>query len=61
MKIELANYLNSETEKLKSSQRAAMLAKDKNHPWGKDGFCTLCHNVHRTDFRENDLCPKLLK
>jgi hypothetical protein len=41
--------------------KAAILAKNLNHIWGPDGFCTLCHNVHRTDLRQNNLCPQLMK
>lgn len=24
-----------------------------------DGFCKYCHNTHRTDFRQNDVCHTL--
>ena len=45
--------------KLPKAVREAILAKDKNHVFGRDGFCLNCHNMHRTDFRPNDLCPKM--
>lgn len=46
--------------KISKAVRAAILSKDKNHEFGKDGFCLLCP-MHRTDWRQNDLCPALLK
>ena len=33
----------------------------RSHQWTEQGFCKLCHNVHRTDFRQNDICPTRIK
>ncbi len=32
------------------------IAPLKRHVWNASGFCVYCHNTHRTDFRQNDLC-----
>ncbi len=47
--------------KLKKEIRAAILAKDKNHEYGPDGFCLHC-KCHRTDtlYMSNHLCPVLM-
>ena len=45
--------------KLDKKTRAAILAKNKNHSCGVDGFCIHCKTVHRTDWKQNNLCPKL--
>jgi hypothetical protein len=36
--------------------KTLILSKRANHEWKSDGFCKDCINVHRTDFRPNDLC-----
>lgn len=45
--------------KLPEDVRQAILDKDKNHIFGRDGFCLQCKTMHRTDWRQNNLCPKL--
>lgn len=47
--------------KLPDDVRQAIFDKDKNHRFGRDGFCLLCKTMHRTDWRQNDLCPELFK
>ena len=42
-------------ETLYKETRENILSKDKNHDFGKDGFCSKCR-THRTDWRKNDLC-----
>lgn len=45
--------------KLSKAVREAILNKDKNHVFGRDGYCMNCKTMHRTDWRQNDICPKL--
>ena len=41
-------------EKLDKGTHENILSKDKNHDFGKDGFCKC--GKHRTDFSKNNLC-----
>lgn len=60
-KSELKQIIREVITEMDPKVRADILSKDKNHVWGKDGFCIYCHKEHRTDMRPNDLCPKLSK
>jgi hypothetical protein len=35
--------------------RVAQVSPEE-HQWGKDGFCMLCHNIHRTDNNARSTC-----
>lgn len=45
--------------KITQEVREAILSKVKNHDYGRDGFCAC--GVHRTDWKQNDLCKKKMK
>lgn len=42
--------------KISEETRRLILSREFNHEWDSQGFCVFCNDMHRTDWRPNDLC-----